>query len=102
MTNQEYILWSELMGEQYNENELNQFISEFDKVSTFNFLTNVNNFLALFPPSFEKGDKFQYIQNTLITNFLDDNSLNKYNQSFSKIKSSLSRPTFIVSKCSLS
>ena len=89
-----YIPWSELMSVEVSEDELNQIISSLDKISTFKFLTDVNNFLALFPTSYEK-EKFEYIQKFLIANFLNEDALDEYNRKFARQNiSTLERPIF--------
>lgn len=94
MLNHTYIPWSEIMLVEADENELNQIISSLDKLSTLKFLTDINNFLALFPPSHDRN-KFEYIQKILIANFLSEVALNEYNSKFaSKGISTYERPVF--------
>jgi hypothetical protein len=94
MSSHSYIPWSELMSAKISESELNEILATFNKLSVLNFLTNINNFLALFPPN-QKRETFEKIQGMLTANLLDDVALKTYNESFAHKGISLfDRPLF--------
>ena len=87
-----FITYSEVIGELPNEYEVSQTIASLNKKDTFFFLSMINNFLALYPLTYNE-EKYVYLQRFLSTHLFSSDVYNKLAK-YVEDTSLVSRPIF--------